>query len=65
MTNSHPKKLAYTEKEFLEIFPVSPRKLYSMRCKNEIPCTKVGSRNFYPVTEIEKWWAAHTQGGKP
>jgi hypothetical protein len=65
LTNPHPKKLAYTEKEFLEIFPVSPRKLYSMRCKNEIPHTKFGNRIYYPVAEIEQWWAAWTQGGKP
>ena len=51
-------KLAYTEKEMLEILPVSAKTLYNLRQSeiHPLPFVNLNSRVLYPVIEVKKWW---------
>lgn len=74
VADSHPAKpaqpgksalsrLCYSQREMLEILPLSERKLFSMRQRGEIPFVKVGDRVLYPVDEIHAWWERLKNGG--
>ena len=51
-------KLAYTEKEMLEILPVSAKTLYNLRQSeiHQLQFVNLNSRVLYPVIEVKKWW---------
>jgi excisionase family DNA binding protein len=49
------KKLAYSEKELLDLVPLSSRTLYNLRRDNKIPFTKMGDRVLYPAEQIHRW----------
>jgi excisionase family DNA binding protein len=58
-----PPALAVTARDAALLLSVSPRHLWSLTNRGEVPHVRAGRKVLYPVAALEAWLAARTKGG--
>lgn len=48
-------RTALSAKEAAESIGISPRKLWELTNRGEIPAIKLGNRTLYPVAALQRW----------
>jgi len=56
-------RLTLNATEAANVIGVSPRLLWSLTNRGEVPHVRIGRRIVYPIAAIEAWLAARAKGG--
>ena len=62
--NTQPTKLLLSIRELAKVLGVCERTIFTLTQENQLPHLRIGRCVKYPVSEIEKWIEAQTQGSK-
>lgn len=57
-------KLTLSAKEAAKAIGISPRLLWTLTDKGDVPHVRIGRRIVYPVAAIKEWMNAQTKGGR-